>query len=125
MDNALRVYHHGNLVVGHIKEPVSLHNLQALVSQGRGIQSYLLAHAPIRMIEALGQCYVFQLTAFFATEGTAGGGNDQTLHFAGLAPSQSLENSAMLAVHRSQVHALIRHGLHHNTARRHQGFLVG
>ena len=52
-------------------------------------------------------------------------GDDEALDLIFPTTTQSLENSAMLAVHRSQVHALIRHGLHHNTARRHQGFLVG
>ena len=95
------------------------HNLQALVSQGRGIQRHLFAHTPIGMVQALSQCHIFQLTALFTAEGTTRSGDDKALDLIFSTPAQRLKNSAMLAVHRSQAYTLISYGLHHNAARRH------
>jgi len=67
-----------------------------LVGQCRGIKRYLLPHAPIWVIEALRQSYIFQLTAFFAAEGTAARRNNQTLDFLLRTAAQRLENSAVL-----------------------------
>ena len=119
------MYNNRNFIIGHIKQPMCLHNLQALVGQCRGIKRYLLPHAPIWVIEALRQSYIFQLTAFFAAERTAARRNNQALDFFLRTAAQRLENSAVLTVHRSQAYTVLTHSLHNNAAGSNKRFLIG
>ena len=124
MHDALRMHNNVNLIIGHIKQPMCLHNLQSLVRQGGGIKRHLRPHAPVGMLEALRQGYVFQLTALLAAEGTAARRNDQALDLLFCTAAQGLENSTVLAVNWCQADAMLTHCRHNQTARSNQRFLI-
>ena len=72
MDDALRLDHHLDVFVIHIEQPVGLHDLKALVDHGGGIDSDLLSHAPVRMLQSILQRYLLQFCRRVIPEGTAG-----------------------------------------------------
>src|SRR5581483_9370449 len=100
MDNALRLHHHLYLLIGYAKEPVGLNHLQALIHQGRRIDSDLWSHTPGGMSESLLDRYRAKLVQRRAAERTAGGGDNQAAHVANLLAAQALPERAVLAIDR-------------------------
>ena len=78
MDNALRMHQNLNLIYIYIKQPFRLHHFQALIHQRCRINRNLLAHVPVRVRQCIRRRYMLQLLAFFATEGAAGGCQQNT-----------------------------------------------
>ena len=101
-----------------------LHNLQALIRQGGGIERHLRPHAPVGMLQALRQGYVFQLTALLAAEGTTARRNDQALDLLFCAAAQRLENCTVLTVNRCQADAMLTHCRHNQATGSNQRFLI-
>ena len=125
MNDTLRVHVHSDFGRRHIEEPASLDDFQTLVHHGGGIDGNLPAHGPLWMIQRLIQSHIFQLFRRVLPERSPGCGQKNPPNFPSLVSFQTLENGAVLAVYRQELHALSRHGIHHQRASGHQGFLIG
>ena len=106
VNDALRVYHHLNLLGSYVKEPAGFDYLKPLVHHAGAVDGYLGSHIPIGMLQ--GHCRRNGAQLFMAegAEGTSAGRQDDFLNGAAFA-HQALEDCAVLAVNRQYGHAVL------------------
>ena len=126
----MRVDHHVDLCRRRVEQPVRLDHFQPLVHHAGGIDRNLLAHDPVRVRARLRWRNVRQLGQRRGAERSARRGQQNTPHatrgqITAKVARQCLKNRVVLAVDGQQFGTALGHGAHEQTARHHQGFLVG
>ena len=110
-------------VVVDAEQQVRLDQLEALVHQGRGVESVHRPHRPGGMAAGLLGGDVVELVGAPAAERTAGGGQDQLGDLVGGTSAQALRQRGMFGI---DGHDLTRTGrLEHQRSAGHQRLLVG
>ena len=114
MDDALALDDDLDLLGGEAEQPHCLDQLKALVHQGGAVDGDLRAHVPVGVPEGVGLGLAPQLLGLHPEEGAAGGRQQDLRQALGALPVlQALEDGRVLAVHRQQLDAVLRHRLRH------------
>ena len=125
MHDALRLYHHLNAIRIHAEQPSRLHDLQTLVHKACGVNGNLRSHIPVRIVQRLRNVLAHKICALLSAEGSAGAGKKNLVNPLMRLPVQTLENRAVLRIHRKELHSHGFHRRHDKMPRRHQRLLVG
>ena len=84
--------------VGEEEDPETYVPPEPLVHHRRGIDRYLRAHAPVRMLYRLLGRYILKLCAAFAPERAAAAGEQYLFKLSGLPAHQTLKDGRMLRI---------------------------
>ena len=107
MDDALRVDEHLDFLGGHAKEPAGLHDLEAFVHEGGGVDGDLCAHVPCGVLEGIGGGDGQQLFLAERAERAAGAGEQDLLDFVVALADEALEDGRVLAVNGQDGHVVL------------------
>ena len=124
MDNALRVHHDLYIVGRHAEKVHGLDKLKSLVHHRRGVDGYLRAHAPVRVLYSLFGRYTFKLRAAFASEGAAAACEQDLFKLAGLSAHKTLKDSRMFRIDRNYLRSRGLSSGHDYLARANERFLI-
>ena len=125
MYDALWMNQHLNLLGRNAEEPLSLCHLETLVHQRRRINGNLGAHIPGRMLQRIGSGNLLQLLVGKVAERTARAGKEELLYLVITLAHQTLEDGAVLAIHRKDRHMVFLGKIADQLTSHHQGLLVG
>ena len=126
VNDALGMNDHLNAVVLHAEKPLGCHDLQRLVEQGGAVDGDFLTHDPVGMLQRL--CLGGAADGGFIprAERPAGAGQDDLVDGIARRTLQTLENGAVLAVHRQEgMLARLPGCFHHQMAAGDQCFFIG
>ncbi len=125
VDERLGMHDHVDALVGGAEQVVGLHQLEPLVHQRGRVDRDLSAHRPRRVGQRLLDGYVLQLSACTSAEGTAAGGDGQSLDRPGGLSGEKLVKGGVLGVdgHDPRAGGLGQRG--DELPAHHQGLLVG
>ena len=126
VNDALGMNDHLNAVVLHAEKPLGFHDLQRLVEQGGAVDGDFLTHDPVGMLQRL--CLGGAADGGFIprAERPAGAGQDDLVDGIARRTLQTLENGAVLAVHRQEgMLARLPGCFHHQMAAGDQCFFIG
>ena len=125
MDHTLRLDYYLDLIQIHPEKPFCLHNFQALIYQGSGINGDLMAHSPVGMLQSVLHPDMFQIFPFLSTERPSGSGNQKFPDTSGSFSVKALVNGAVFTVHRVDLYALFLCQRHDNMSGGYQGLFIG
>src|SRR6266567_8011476 len=138
MHDALWMDNNFNALHLDSEKPVRLDHLEPFVEQRCGIDCDLWSHVPGRMLERLLRRDRIEFIAGQFTKWSTGCGENDATNISGLkcgsaaifqgtkAPPtlQTLKNRVVLAVHRQNVHIVLKRFAHHDFACHYQNFLA-
>lgn len=124
VDNGLGMDEHLDALGRDVEEPAGFDDFEAFVHEGGGVDGHFATHAPVGVVEGIGEGDVFELLAGVATEGTARGGEEYFVDIAHFA-YQALEDGGVFGVDREDGHVVAGCGLGDDGSGHYHGLLVG
>lgn len=125
MYHALRMDEHLYLVSRYAEKPLRFSHLKSLVHEGSGVDGYLGAHIPGRMLEGIGCRHLLQLLVGEIAERSARTGKEYLVDLVLILAHQALEDSAMFAIHREDRRMILLSQLADEFTCHNEGFLIG
>ena len=125
MYQTLRLYHDADFFHRHTEQKTCLDHLQTFVYQCRGVDRDFRSHAPVRVLQCILRAHIFQFFPLFAAERPAGSSDPKLVDFSVLPALQALEQRAVLAVNRENLHMVFRCQRHNQMPGRDQRLLIG
>ena len=99
-------------------------DLKAFVHEGGGVDCHFAAHAPVGVLEGVGEGDMLQLLASTVAEGAAGGGEEYLIHIAHFA-HETLEDGRMFGIDGQDGYLVARGGIGDNLPSHHHSLLIG
>src|SRR5688572_14086845 len=108
---------HLDRIVRKPEQKMRLDDLERLVHQRRTVDRDLATHRPGRMLQSVGDSRISQALLGPFPKRSARGGEDHPANLAAVASPDTLQNGAVLAVHRDNLSTAVCRGFCHELTR--------